>query len=195
MTRIRKRQQLTEPRDYTGVLEMRDKQPLQKGDQDGRVGNTEFISPHKCIKNTATIRTILTERLRKASRGPWTPERTNKIPTGGAGQKRERKKTGSRTGPALLGRGEELKEKRKSRTWGSPLTSREISRGRKGALGLAAECSNWSVTGRQSETYPDGASHSPAHPSRKCGSARVDGGGGWNVGFGEQTRVEGCCWL
>ena len=50
--------------------------------------NTEFISPHKCIKNTATNGTILTEHLRKASRGPWTPERTNKIPTGAEGKEK-----------------------------------------------------------------------------------------------------------
>ena len=42
----------------------------------------------------------------------------------------------------------ELKEKKKSRTWGSPLTSREISRVKKDLWGLGAACSNWSAAGR-----------------------------------------------
>lgn len=155
----------------------------------------EFISPHKCIKNTATNGTILTEHLQKASRGPWTPERTNKIPTGGAGQKKERKRTGSRTGPALLGRGEELKEKIKSRPGEARSPAGRSAGAEKELWGLQRSAATGRWQAGQSETYPDGTSHSPANPSLKCGSASVDGGGGWNVAFGEQTRVEDCCWL
>ena len=40
----------------------------------------EFIFPHKCIRNTSTNATILTEHQLNTSRGPRTPKRTRKIP-------------------------------------------------------------------------------------------------------------------
>lgn len=111
--------------------------------------NTEFISPHKYIKNTTTNGTVLTQYPQKASRGPWTPEGQTRSPQEG----QDRGKRGSSTGPALLGRGEELKEKKKSRTWGSPLTSRDISRVRKGALGAWSSVQQL-VGGRQDRVRP-----------------------------------------
>ena len=41
----------------------------------------DFISFHKCIKNTFTYGTVLTEHQLSASRRCWTLERTRKIPT------------------------------------------------------------------------------------------------------------------
>ena len=40
----------------------------------------EFIFLHKCIKDTATDETILTEQWLIIFRRSWTPERTEEIP-------------------------------------------------------------------------------------------------------------------
>ena len=42
--------------------------------------DVEFNFPHKCIKNTSTNGTIITENLLNISRGPWTSKKTRKIP-------------------------------------------------------------------------------------------------------------------
>ena len=47
--------------------------------------DVEFTSSHRGIKNTSTNRTVLTEHLLNAGRGPWTPKRTGK-------DKREKRK-------------------------------------------------------------------------------------------------------
>lgn len=108
--------------------------------------NMEFVSPHKCIKNTATNGMILTCRRLAEDLGHLNGQ--TRSPQEGQDRREREKEDRKQDRKHTPGEGEELKEKRKSRTWGSPLTSREISRGRKGALGLAAVCSNWSVAGR-----------------------------------------------
>lgn len=52
----------------------------------------DFISFHKCIKNTFTYGTVLTEHQLNASRRCWTLERTRKIPTYLRRMKERRKK-------------------------------------------------------------------------------------------------------
>lgn len=52
----------------------------------------DFISFHKCIKNTFTDGTVLTEHQLNASRRCWTLERTRKIPTYLRRMKERRKK-------------------------------------------------------------------------------------------------------
>lgn len=41
----------------------------------------EFLSPHKCIKETSTREAVTTEHLPNTSRGPWAPKRTRETPT------------------------------------------------------------------------------------------------------------------
>ena len=47
----------------------------------------------------------------------------------------------------------------------------------------------------QSETYTDGPYHSPACLSLRGVSTCAEGARCWNMGFGEQTQGEDCCWL
>ena len=51
-----------------------------------------FISFHKCIKNTFTDGTVLTEHQLNTSRRCWALERTRKIPTYLSRMKERRKK-------------------------------------------------------------------------------------------------------
>ena len=54
----------------------------------------EFIFLHKCIKDTSTNETILTEHWLNICRRSWTPERTGEIPSelGRMKKRREKKK-------------------------------------------------------------------------------------------------------
>lgn len=128
--------------------------------------------------------TIFTEYLQKASRGPG-PERTKQNPTGGAGQKKERRE---QAGQDLysLGRGRGAEGKEKVLHLGKPLHQQGDQQGQKRSLGAWSRVQQL-VSGRQDRVRPpDGACHSSAHPSLKCGSVSVDGG--WGLERGLENR-------
>ena len=66
-----------------------------------------FFFPHKCIKNTSTHGTILTEHLINTSRGAQTPKRKESSPYKHVIWKKEertKKRRGSEIAPTLLRR-------------------------------------------------------------------------------------------
>ena len=99
--------------------------------------DVEFISPHKRIKNTSTNGTILTEDQLNIRLGPWALGRTGKIPAYTDGtHKRRREKKEEREWHRICAPGlGELKDRRGSCTWGSPLTSSKIKWDRQEASG------------------------------------------------------------
>ena len=94
----------------------------------------EFISLHRCIRNTSIDATILTERRLKTSRRPWTPEGLQRSLHNWVGQKKEgrRRRRGSGTGPAPWGRGAEAEERFPNS--GKPLSDWEINWDRREAF-------------------------------------------------------------
>ena len=150
----------------------------------------EFISPHKCIKNTSAI---LTEQLLNTSRGPWTPKKKDPHKT----RQDKRKKKGK-------GRGEEARQdlhpwqaaegERRFPHLGMPPHWWGYQLGENRSLvGLRGEPSNQSVAAGQNETYTDGMCHSLVHPSLKGCLPVHMGAGCWNMGFREQTQGRNCC--
>ena len=98
----------------------------------------EFIFLHKCIKDTSTNETILTEHWLNICRRSWTPERTGEIPSelGRMKKRREKKKRermrrGYKMGPAPL---RVLKERKISHIWGNPLKWWGHQMGQKGSI-------------------------------------------------------------
>ena len=53
---------------------------------------TKFVAPDKCVKNTPTNETVLTEHLLNVSGRLWTPKRTGKMPLQPSRMKEQRKK-------------------------------------------------------------------------------------------------------
>ena len=161
----------------------------------------EFIFLHKCIKDTSTNETILTEHWLNICRRSWTPERTGEI-------------------PSELGRMKKRREKKKEREWeedirwdlhpwgywrrGKFLTSGEIPSNdgdikwdRRGASGaVRGEWNSMSVAhGIEWDLYrwsmPQPCTPQPGIYVCHCAWSAVC----WNVGIGKQTlarTVSGC---
>ena len=157
----------------------------------------EFISPHKCTKNTSTNWIILTKHQLNTSRGPERPQRTRKIPKW-LGRMKERR-----------GKEERKQDETGSQGWGglkerfphlgnSPhqqehqLVQKENLGGYQRRLQWHAILSDlWHA--RQSQTYTDSLCHSPVHSTLRHVSATVSGDWGlepgvWRANPGRAVR-------
>ena len=132
----------------------------------------EFISPHKCIKNTSTKETVLTEHLLNISGRLWTPKKKQEnYPHNKVGQKKGK---GNQKGSAtLMGswRWEEFPTLRKIPSqWGNQLGQKEI------LMGLKENAADSLWKAGKSKHCVHGPHWSAANPSLSCMSLVAEWG-------------------